>query len=198
MKSIFHSVTTMAVVVTLGCAERTDPSYPEIPFLFHRNQILLEVDLKGQSHFMLLDSGGNPSVFDLRTALDLGLDVDTTRFGVASGSGSEEVRIYPMGPVQLVLDGREVPPVEAIAMDLGAVSERLGYPVTGILGYSFLENRIVQIDYPGRVLRLLPDDWRTRSPTVGSDREVGGLGVEQPRERLTGHRGWYGRPLIAG
>jgi hypothetical protein len=32
----------------------------------------------------------------------------------------------------------------------------LGRPLHGILGYSFRRDRVVQFDYPARVLRLLP------------------------------------------
>jgi len=37
---------------------------------------------------------------------------------------------------------------------LAKVSERLGKPLHGVLGHSLLNDRVVQIDYPNRVLRI--------------------------------------------
>ena len=44
--------------------------------------------------------------------------------------------------------------VEALAIDLSKISARLGRPLHGVLGHSVLNRRIVQIDYPKRVVRF--------------------------------------------
>ena len=155
-----------------ACGSGVAPPLVDVPFTLHRNQILLEVNIADQPHFVLLDSGGNPSVFDLATALEAGLGVDTTRFGLATGAGNEEVRIYPLEAVRVGLAGKNLGTVEAIAMDLTEISERLGHPLAGILGYSFLKGRVVQVDYPDLRFRLLPDDWTRDGIDATSGREV--------------------------
>ena len=44
----------------------------------------------------------------------------------------------------------EFEPIPALAVDLSAIEERLGRPLHGVLGYSFLGSRAVRIDYPAR------------------------------------------------
>jgi hypothetical protein len=44
--------------------------------------------------------------------------------------------------------------VDALALDLSKLSSALGRPVSGVLGYSLLKARFVQIDYPNRKVRF--------------------------------------------
>ena len=50
--------------------------------------------------------------------------------------------------------GLTVKNVETLALDLSKMSERLGKSLHGVLGHSVLNGRIVQIDYPNRVVRF--------------------------------------------
>lgn len=148
----------------------------DVPFVFHRNQILLEIDVNSAGPFtVLLDTGGNPSLFDLKSALDAGLTVDTTRFGEAEGAGSEQVRIYALELSGVEIGDRGVGPIDAVAMDLSRISDRLGRQLHGVLGYSFLRDRIVQIDYPRRRLRVAAEG-SSDPTTVGPSR--GGQSLE--------------------
>ena len=54
----------------------------------------------------------------------------------------------------LELGSLSVKNVAALAIDLSKMSEALGKPIHGVLGYSLLGQRIVQIDYPKRVVRF--------------------------------------------
>lgn len=130
----------------------------EMPFDFVRNQILLEVRLNGAGPFyMILDTMGSPSVIDVGVARRAGLPVDTTRVGYASGVGQDRIPIYPSEITTLEIGAAAFEHVDAIASDLQPISNRLGRPLAGILGVSFLRDRIVQIDYPAQVLRIYPD-----------------------------------------
>jgi len=42
----------------------------------------------------------------------------------------------------------------AAATDFSKITQRVGIPVNGIVGYNFLKNRVVQFDYPKRVVRF--------------------------------------------
>lgn len=133
----------------------------EIPFDFYRNEIILQVKVDGKGPFnMMLDTGTDPSAVDLTTARELGLKLQSLG-ARASGGGTETRLIYgtrlpvveidpPVSDVGLVT----VKNLEAVAIDLSKMSERLGKPLHGVLGHSFLNGRIVQIDYPNRMLRL--------------------------------------------
>jgi predicted aspartyl protease len=129
-----------------------------VPFELVRSLIILTATLGDASdlHF-LIDTGGDPSAVDLSAARRLGLPLDTTVSGEASGVGGGRVKIYPAKITRLRIGTLDIPEIEALAVDLSSVSRRLGLEVAGILGFSFLQDRIVEIDFPGRRLRLLSD-----------------------------------------
>jgi predicted aspartyl protease len=126
-----------------------------VPFELVRNQIVLEVGIGGKGPFrVLLDTAGEPSAINLATALEAGLPVDTTAYGEASGTGEETVRLYAAELPEVEIGGVVFGDIDAVALDLARVGERLGVPIDGVLGYSLLAGRIVEIDYPARTLRV--------------------------------------------
>jgi len=171
----------------------------EAPFDFVRNQILLEVRLNGAGpYFMFLDTMGDPSVVDIGVARQAGLSVDTTRVGYASGVGEDRIAIYPSEITNLEIGGASLESVQAIAMDLQSIADRLGRPLAGVLGVSFLQGRIVQIDYPTRVVRIYSD--KAASPTrrpvgPGWQRHLEPLVLRGTDPLITGLR-VNGRPLV--
>ncbi|MDX1396460.1 MAG: retropepsin-like aspartic protease [Gemmatimonadota bacterium] len=133
----------------------TTTSGVSVPFRFIRNQIVLEVTVGGRPPLnMLLDTAVNPSAIDLATAEELGLPVDREQSGEASGTGSERRTIYAARITDLEIGGEPFGTVEAVAGNLAPLGERLGAPLHGILGYSFLRDRAVRIDYPGRRVHI--------------------------------------------
>jgi predicted aspartyl protease len=166
------STPRLSVLVSLGlvllgsCAPLPAPRSPEAPeavpgevsFDSPRNQVYLPVMIGGEGpFFFILDTGVDPSAIDLDLALRLGLPVDTADAGEAAGAGTGSVTIYPATVSGLRIGERPIADFPAVALNLSPLSERLGRPLHGILGYSFLRDRVVQIDYPARVLRLFPD-----------------------------------------
>jgi hypothetical protein len=83
--------------------------------------------------------------------------VEAEASGEADGTGDGRNLVHPAKIAGLRIGSEEIPPIDALAMDLSAASRRLGVEIAGILGYSFLSGRIVEIDYPRRLLRLLPE-----------------------------------------
>jgi predicted aspartyl protease len=125
------------------------------PFEIVRNQIVLEVDVGGRGPFrMLLDTAGEPSAVDLATALREGFPVDTSTSGEASGAGGESVRIFAAELPEVRIGGVPLGDVDAVALDLSRIGERMEMPIHGVLGYSLLAGRIVEIDYPASILRV--------------------------------------------
>jgi predicted aspartyl protease len=156
-----------------SCGPPATDAALEIPFRFEHNQVLVEVEVSGQGPFtMLLDTAGDPSAIDLATARGIGLAVDTTRVGEASGVGGQRVPIYPTSLTGLALGGRGFGDEEALALDLSSLSDRLGEPLHGILGYGFLRDRITQIDYVAGTVRFFDTPEEARSVSQVRGREV--------------------------
>src|SRR5262249_23492627 len=126
----------------------------EVPFDFYRNEIIVQVKVNGKGPFnMMLDTGTDPSAVDLTTAKDLGLKLHA--LGKPASGGGTEVNLTYSTVLPLVEVGSfTVKDVETVALDLSKVSERLGKRLHGVLGHSVLNGRIVQIDYPNRVVRF--------------------------------------------
>ena len=159
----------MLVGVACNCSFAQDQaSVIEIPFDFYRNEIMLAVKVDGKGPFnMILDTGTDPSAVDLTTARELGLKLQSLG-ARASGGGTEATDIYgtrlpvvEVGRLAVNVGPFTVKNIEAVAIDLSKMSERLEKPLQGVLGHSFLNGRILQIDYANRKLRLY-----ARSPFV--------------------------------
>ena len=128
-----------------------------IPFKLIENQVVVAISLGGKGVFAsLLDVAVAPSVVDLALARELGLPIDESAPGEAAGQGAESATFYPSELRDLQIDGHVVGTIEAVAADLASLGARLGRPLHAILGQSFFEGRIVQFDYPHRLLKLDP------------------------------------------
>jgi hypothetical protein len=127
-----------------------------VPFDYSRSAIGLDVTVKGTPLYMLLDTGVDPSAVDSARAEALHLHVDRSTSGEASGEGdATHAQIYAATIEGLGVGGRTLGSVDALAMDMSALSVRYGRKLDGILGYSFLSTRIVLIDYPNSRLSIL-------------------------------------------
>lgn len=141
---------------TVFSQTRPQKSSIEVRFELAKNQIFLPVFLKGKKFYMLLDTAVTPSVIDLAVAQDLGFPLDTGNAGESAGRGNNPVAVYPTEITSLRLGGKRLnTKIEAVAADLKRLSKSAGRPLHGILGYSFFNDRIIQIDYPARKVRLL-------------------------------------------
>jgi predicted aspartyl protease len=136
----------------------------EIPFDFYRNEIVLQVKVNGKGPFnVMLDTGTDPSVVNLNTARELGLKLQAQN-RPASGGGTDANLIYQTKLPLVEVGPLTVKNVETVALDLSKMSERFGKQLHGVLGHSLLNGRIVQIDYPHRMLRIY-----SRSPFAKDD-----------------------------
>src|SRR5690348_381848 len=139
----------------LGCgpasAQKERPA--EIPFELVHNEILVFAKLNGKGPFLMkVDTGTDPSVVDIHTALKLGLTVNPAGEEV-EGGGTEEGTVYDTRFASVELEGISARDVDAFAGGMVAkIAKRLERPVIGILGHNFFVGRIVQLDYPKRRL----------------------------------------------
>jgi hypothetical protein len=148
--------TVFAALVALGAADVAGAAPLILPFDSSRHAIGIELTVKGAPAYMILDTGVDPSAVDLKRADALGLRVQRDAGDEAAGEGSDaSAKVYPATIDQLSIAGRAFPRIEAAAMDMGQLSARYGRPMDGVLGYSFLDGRILLIDYPKSTLGIL-------------------------------------------
>ena len=129
----------------------------EIPFEFVHNQIVVKVKIGGKGPFnMLVDTNTDPSAIDVATARELGLAVGDKGAPV-TGGGTEVNTAYVTRLPSVELGSLVIKDVAAATVNLNKISERMGGPIQGILGFSFLKDRIIQIDYPNLKLRFFTE-----------------------------------------
>jgi len=134
-------------------ASTTDTA-TDVPCEFVDNVIYLSVTINGHGGlFMTLDTGTNPSAIDLAKAKMLGLPLSAA-IGDAKGFGTGTVPTQRTTIDSLNASGIEARHVEFEALNLSAKTASSAKPVIGLLGYSFLRGRIIEIDYRNKRLRV--------------------------------------------
>jgi predicted aspartyl protease len=148
----------VSILLLFGAAEneyaqsRTGPV--EVPFEFVHNQIVVTVKIAGKGPYrMLVDTDTDPSAIDLATAKELGLALDSRSYA-ATGGGSDAQTVQLTRLPSVELGTIMAKDVSAGAIDLKKVSAKLEQPISGVLGYNFLKDRIIQIDYAASKLRF--------------------------------------------
>jgi hypothetical protein len=127
-----------------------------VPFDFSRSAIGLDVSVKGTKLYMILDTGVDPSVIDAARADALGLKIDRAAGGEASGEGdAKHAMVYPTSVDGLTIADRAFAPFDALTTDMSTLSQHYGRRLDGVIGYSFLNGKIVLIDYAKSMLGIL-------------------------------------------
>ena len=127
-----------------------------VSFDFSQSEIGVDATLNGQPLSILLDTGVDPSAIDLQRAEALHLKIDRKAGGQVSGFGNtEQPTAFPTTIQGFAISGHKFGSFDALASDLSALSAKYGRPVDAFIGYSFLQDKIILIDYPGRTLHLL-------------------------------------------
>ena len=146
----------LPVAVTLCACQSAPLAAPvtTLPFDFHKNEIIVEAyPAEGEVLNFMLDTGVDPSAIDTAVADRLSVVVDKSVAGEAAGTGDERglVVMPAMIPV-MTIGGTDFPPIDALTADLSGFGAALNIELAGILGHSFLEGRVVRIDYgPQRI-----------------------------------------------
>jgi predicted aspartyl protease len=135
------------------------PAVTTVPFELVRNEIIIDASIGDSTpQRFMLDCGVDPSVIDLTLARSLGIDIDETQVGEATGAGDEEGLTVMLSSIPgLAIQDMTFDPIVALAADISPFSAALGFPLAGILGHSFLEHRVVRIDYPARQITIGAD-----------------------------------------
>jgi hypothetical protein len=180
------SLVRRSAAIVLANALAAGPAFGsalDIPFDFSHKAIGIDITVHGTPLFVLLDTGVDPSVITTARADSLGLKVDRASGGEASGYGeSKSATVYPTTIDGLAIRGRSFAPIDALTADITAASHGYGREIDGVLGYSFLKDKIVLINYSaqkvlildraadaGPVVRLCRTHWSTPLQFLNGD-----------------------------
>ena len=143
------------------------PVTTEVPFDFSQGVPLLEVDLGGSRLARLvLDTGNNLSILDVEAAKELSLPLLESDKQTA-GSGAKAFTYYRVTPPKFRLGATELSVNRMVVTPVREALQKQGVTCDGTLGYAALKDRVVQIDYPARRLRLLDAADATAAATRG-------------------------------
>ncbi len=140
-------------LLTILRADAAEPARSEVPFEFRDGLLWVQVVVPQSETALqfLVDSGAQVSVINQRTARELGL-----RAGRRVRVRGVQTLTEGRWPVQLAarVDGFSVPQ-KYLALDLDKLGEACHCRVDGLLGADFFHNRIVELDFATRRIRLL-------------------------------------------
>jgi hypothetical protein len=133
-------------------------------FDFSRSLIALEIAIGGKTLYGILDTGVDPSVINLADAEELHLKVDRTDAGEAGGFGDGRgVTVYPTSIEGLTISGQSFAAFEALAANTGPFTGAGQRPLDLVLGYSFLADKVVLVDYIAHKLAILDGAGEARA-----------------------------------
>lgn len=142
-----------------------------VPFEFERNQILLQLRIGGQGPFSCtVDTGANPSVIDLALARELGLSIGEEA-AQGEGVGTGEATTHQT-EFEVAVGNQVDVTVAAVTLDLASLSKAFGRPIHCVLGQSWLDNRLIRIDYASRELYVGKEAARLPATFECSDSDM--------------------------
>jgi len=147
----------LAVVVTPACAPKAQaPVAHAIPFQFvMQRQIVFPMTVDGKPAEAWLDSGASATVLDMAFAKKLGIELGQaiTARGVAG-----QVTDVRLAKADLVAGDLAMPGRRIVVMDLSNIARITHRPVEVLLGRDVFDQAVVDIDFEGRKLELIPRD----------------------------------------
>ncbi|HBN9664626.1 TPA: retropepsin-like aspartic protease [Pseudomonas aeruginosa] len=132
------------------------PSSPQtIPFELKDNLVRIEVEVNGQKHSGVLDSGAGAILIDRAVSGKLGLQ-EGGSIGDAAGAGTEAKQLLPLTIANLVAGPLAFTDVPGYALDLGQLSSSAQFPVDVLLGAPAFKYGAVSVDYARRKVTFGP------------------------------------------
>ena len=133
----------------------TAASAETIPFRYVHGEILVDARIGNSGpHTFILDTGTTLSTIssDLSRRLNLALRMADVTVNDVAGRRIDAVPVFLS---DVVVGDLRLQRLDAVALDVGNLRQSLAVSVDGILGSNFFEHRIVQIDYPCRLITIL-------------------------------------------
>jgi len=151
----------LVFAAALARVQAAPVSLAEFPFEFREGLLWIEVNVPQSRKPLnfLVDTGAGVSVINLSTAkrigLKLGREVMVHGLQTMLTGYWQQRMLAKVGEVEL--------PREYLAVDLDKLSSSCERPLDGLVGADFFRNRIVQIDFDERKIRLLKPVKREKS-----------------------------------
>ena len=124
-----------------------------VPFDYYNRHIFITVTLNGTPGMVfLLDSGTNSNILSMNTAMTMGLQPVSIQQQKGLGLGSGKVHVAAAKDIDARIGEIQVANVMAV-IDLKDLEHRFGHRIDGILGFPFLQNFVVELDFD----KHLPD-----------------------------------------
>ena len=125
---------------------------PPIPIHLASNKVHVPVSMGGETVWFLLDSGANVSVLNREYTEQLGLELRNESTGTNAAGGRSFWYAFTNGPAY------GFPTLEVRGHPFAVLERRTqssnGHDSAGLLGANHFQRFVVDIDYPGRTLRL--------------------------------------------
>ncbi|HYL77960.1 MAG TPA: aspartyl protease family protein [Bryobacteraceae bacterium] len=139
--------------VVLAGEAASDNKPVTIPFESVNNNIFLQVSVNSRSLWFLLDTGDKYAVIDLTAAKSLGLQLgDPVPVG---GAGTNIIMGNLLRNSPFTIPGlKDFSQPLFIAVPLDDLARRMGHEFAGTLGFDFISQFVVEIDYVKRTLTL--------------------------------------------
>jgi hypothetical protein len=152
--SSLHRQTFAATTVTQAQAKPVGKSVTTVPFELVTRHIVVPVRINNSRPLsFVLDTGDRVGIVDIDVAKELGLklrgqvNIGGAGGGTLPGSIVDEATWTLPG-----LEGFSQP--IKLAIPLGRLKARFGHDFDGIIGAEFIKQFVIEIDYPGGVIRL--------------------------------------------
>ena len=125
-----------------------------VDFQLVSNLILVEAELNGRIKTLVFDTGASHTVVERKVANDLGLaktdQTEPTKGCMAFGEAQmTELKSLNVG-------GAVANDISVASIELNDLFEKIGHPIGGILGYNFLSQFLISIDYEKQQLTFTP------------------------------------------
>jgi hypothetical protein len=146
----------LAVCATIVRGETNSSATAEFPFEYREGLLWVQIRVPERQEPLrfLLDSGAEVSVINLDTAKRLGLSL-APKVSVR-GVHTSMTGYWPQ-TLSAIANGVTLPS-SVLALDLSKLSRSCEQSVDGLIGADFFRDRIVQIDFAARKIRLLSAD----------------------------------------
>jgi predicted aspartyl protease len=161
------------------------------------NHLYVDVRVNGKGPYpFLFDTGAGATMIEKSRAAEIGLRQFGTAAASGAGAASIAAAIYPSAT--LSAGGLSSSPITVYGIPLDSISRMSGRAVDGILGHDFFGKYVVEIDYPGKVVRLYrPEDFSYSGPgeTLPFELVVNHIRIRAKVAR-TGREGVEGRFIV--
>jgi PDZ domain/Aspartyl protease len=145
---------TLATTVTQTQAKPAGNSVITVPFELITRHIVVQVKINNSRPLsFVFDTGDQVGIVDIDVAKELDLKLQgQVQIG---GAGSDTLPGSMVQEATWTLPGLEgfSQPIR-LAIPLGKMESRFGHDFDGIIGAEFIKQFVIEVDYPGRVLRL--------------------------------------------